>query len=89
MISLFSDIELAFVVIFRANEQHMHMYEAIQSHIYGVKAWIRKNINFENFDFVISQLNMHPILNNLVSTPYTYTLIMGCRHKNFYDWMHI
>jgi hypothetical protein len=34
------------------------------------KAWSNKNANFDNFVFVISQLNIHPILKTLVSTPH-------------------
>jgi hypothetical protein len=48
-----------------------------------VKAWIRKKVNFENLVFVISHLNIYPILKILVSTPHNYPLIMGGRHNNF------
>ena len=41
------------------------------------KAWIQKNVNFDNFIFIISQLKLHPILKILVSTPHDYSLIMG------------
>jgi hypothetical protein len=53
------------------------------------KVWIKKIVNFENFVFVISQLNIHPIFKILVSTPHNYPLILGGRHKNFEDWMNI
>ena len=34
------------------------------------KAWIQKNVNFENFVIVISQLKLPPILKILVSIPH-------------------
>ena len=53
------------------------------------KGFNSKNAYFENFVFVISQLNIHPIFKILVSTPHNYPLIMGGGHKNFEDWMNI
>ena len=37
--------------------------------LFANKSWI-KNVNFEDFVFVISQLILHPILKILVSTPH-------------------
>ena len=47
------------------------------------KACLRKNAHFENFVFVISQLNMHPILKILVYNPHNYPLIMGVDTRSF------
>jgi hypothetical protein len=49
----------------------------------GQKGCNRKNANLENLTFVISQLNIHPIFKNVVSTPANLGVIMGGRHKNF------
>jgi hypothetical protein len=48
-----------------------------------------KNAYFENFVFIIYQLNTPPIFKICVSIPHNYPLIMGVRHKNFKDWMNI
>jgi hypothetical protein len=49
----------------------------------------KKNETESFFVFVIQQLNIHPILKILVSTPHNNPLIMGGRRKNFEDWMNI